>query len=583
MSKRLIRALLCLLMLVMAVFITNESQAATFPNITEKYFETYIVPFGRKQGITLENGETIVSNNENICKIDSDGNMRILGTGKFTLTSKKGEEEKQLDFFAWNVCLKKDGYTVFSDVNKTKSAGEVYGKAYFAVSKTSVEKSFKIEDYLFTTGRYTESNLNGKYISSHYNETSDSSDVNNFIYALDNKFEEDDSGSSETSDGQSDGTYDATIKLGSLYKPNAESNLTWIVENEDILQLEDAETGKVRGIRVGTTILTGKSGNTKKIELKIKVYRDQGQVINVNRIILDQTEVKLKKKETVKLNATVDPSYADNRKISWVSSNPTVATVSIRGRVTPKSDGTVTITASTSNGASASCSIIIKSSPYLDIGDGADINLDRKTQKEQNAKLLWQFFIYYGFTENAAAGILGNLDRESNILPWNNAGKDSDKEYVKKVDSGAIGKSGFIHTKHHSGSGNEGFGLPQWTSDTKKQKLYEYLKEQNKYSIASLQGQAEFLLQSFDWESISLEHLKKSSAHSWQASYLKGYASLTELYKHTDSYSDAAKAMGCVYCRSGAINKPSTRSGALAKRVEKAKIWYEKFKGTYTP
>ena len=32
---------------------------------------------------------------------------------------------------------------------------------------------------------------------------------------------------------------------------------------------------------------------------------------------------------------------------------------------------------------------------------------------------------------------------------------------------------------------------------------------------------AEFVIVSFGWESTSLEHLKKSSAHSWQASYLK--------------------------------------------------------------
>ena len=357
------------------ILIPIKTNAAIFDSNVEENNSIYIVPYGREIGVKYEDNETLTSNNENICKVESAGKLQIVGVGKVTLTSKKGGEEKQFDFFAWNVCLKKDGYTVFSDVNKTKSAGEVYGKTYFAISKTSVEKSFKIEEHLFITGRYTGKDLNGKYLTSHYNEINDSSDVNNFVYALDNKFDQDDDGTqggNDPQEGDDEGTYDAKIKLGDTYTPKSEGSLTWVVENEDILKIEDAAKGKVRGIRVGTTTLTGKSGNTKKVELKIRVYREKGQTIDVQRIELDKTKVELSKSEVKtkpeeyrltdkeKINATVVPSYADNRKVTWTTSNRTVASVSNQGRIKPVSAGEATITASTSNGAMSTCVVTVK-------------------------------------------------------------------------------------------------------------------------------------------------------------------------------------------------------------------------------
>ena len=360
---------------ILMILIPIKSKAATFNENVDEHNSVYIVPYGREIGVNYEENETLTSSNENICKVEAAGKLQIVGVGKFTLISKKGEEEKQLDFFAWNVCLKKDGYTVFSDVNKTKSAGDVYGKTYFAISKTSVEKSFKIEEHLFITGRYTGKDLNGKYLTSHYNEINDSSDVNNFVYALDNKFDQDDDGTqggNDPQEGDDEGTYDAKIKLGDTYTPKSEGSLTWVVENEDILTIEDAAKGKVRGIRVGTTTLTGKSGNTKKVELKIKVYREKGQLINVQRIVLDKTSVELSKSEVKtkpekykltdkeKINATVEPSYADNRKVTWETSNRTVAKVSNQGRIKPVSAGEVVITASTDNKTTATCKVTIK-------------------------------------------------------------------------------------------------------------------------------------------------------------------------------------------------------------------------------
>ena len=63
--------------------------------------------------------------------------------------------------------------------------------------------------------------------------------------------------------------------------------------------------------------------------------------------------------QTKQLSVNIYPSNATNSRITWSSSNPSVATVNSNGYVTGKSEGRTTITARTSNGKSASGVITI--------------------------------------------------------------------------------------------------------------------------------------------------------------------------------------------------------------------------------
>ena len=85
------------------------------------------------------------------------------------------------------------------------------------------------------------------------------------------------------------------------------------------------------------------------------------KVVNVTGISLDRNSVTIKEGESVTLVATVTPSNADNKTVTWSSSSDAVATVDTGGKVTGIKAGSATITAATEDGGKkAICSISVE-------------------------------------------------------------------------------------------------------------------------------------------------------------------------------------------------------------------------------
>lgn len=83
---------------------------------------------------------------------------------------------------------------------------------------------------------------------------------------------------------------------------------------------------------------------------------------SVTSVSLSKTAIGLSVGGSQTLTATVYPSNATNKSVSWTSSNPAVATVSSLGLVEAKSAGTAVITATTSDGGyTASCTVTVES------------------------------------------------------------------------------------------------------------------------------------------------------------------------------------------------------------------------------
>lgn len=97
---------------------------------------------------------------------------------------------------------------------------------------------------------------------------------------------------------------------------------------------------------------------TKK-DFTFKINIEDGRIIaDVTGITLSESQKELDINETFQLVASVQPSNATNKNITWKSSNEDIATVNQNGLVTAKSIGEVTITATTEEGNFTTSSII---------------------------------------------------------------------------------------------------------------------------------------------------------------------------------------------------------------------------------
>lgn len=79
----------------------------------------------------------------------------------------------------------------------------------------------------------------------------------------------------------------------------------------------------------------------------------------VTSVTLNKTTMSLDAGKTGKLTATVLPASAADKSITWSSSKTDVASVSSNGTVTAKKAGTAVITATATNGKSASCTVTV--------------------------------------------------------------------------------------------------------------------------------------------------------------------------------------------------------------------------------
>ena len=95
--------------------------------------------------------------------------------------------------------------------------------------------------------------------------------------------------------------------------------------------------------------------------------------VSVTGITLNTNSTSVQVGSTVSLTASVAPSNATNKGVSWTTSNSSIATVS-DGVVTGVSEGTATITATTSDGGfTATCDVTVTAAPVSDPTDEGSV------------------------------------------------------------------------------------------------------------------------------------------------------------------------------------------------------------------
>ena len=140
------------------------------------------------------------------------------------------------------------------------------------------------------------------------------------------------------------------------------SGVKWVSSDTKICTVDK---GVVKGVGQGSakvyaTTSTNTDGKTvKSNEVAVTV---EHAAVAVTGVTVSPTSKTLDVGGTVQLTATVSPSNADNKSVTWSSGNASVATVSSSGLVTAKAPGDVTITVKTADGGkTATCSIHVNS------------------------------------------------------------------------------------------------------------------------------------------------------------------------------------------------------------------------------
>lgn len=125
-------------------------------------------------------------------------------------------------------------------------------------------------------------------------------------------------------------------------------------------------TGTVNGSGWSGNVWTGTAANIVNIaesdfNATNIVFTIEEDIVDVSGITLNKTSTSIEAGQTETLTATVLPAEADDKSVTWTTSNSGVATVS-GGVVTAVAAGTATITAS-AGGYSATCEVTVTAAP----------------------------------------------------------------------------------------------------------------------------------------------------------------------------------------------------------------------------
>ena len=179
----------------------------------------------------------------------------------------------------------------------------------------------------------------------------------------------------------------AEISPGSAILSN---DVTWTSSNENIATVDDK--GRVTAVKSGVCTITATTGNGKTASCVVTVP------MGPHALYLSDTSIHLEVGESYPLDAEVYPAGASS-KITWTSGNESIAGVDAAGNVTARNSGTCTVTATASNGVTASCSVTVGVEPTsillssysvsLGVGEKLTLKADVYPEGATNYTITW--------------------------------------------------------------------------------------------------------------------------------------------------------------------------------------------------
>lgn len=165
--------------------------------------------------------------------------------------------------------------------------------------------------------------------------------------------------------------------------------------------------------------------------LSVRPVLTEKRTESVSRIVLSESSLNLQIGETKVLTATVLPEDAENKTVSWTSSNESIATVSASGLVTAKGEGSCTImcTATDGSGVKAECAVKVNGNVTTDEHEWVDLGLPSGTlwaTCNVGANSPEEYGDYFAWGE-----IEPKDDYVWSTYKWMNAGQSSGKQINK--------------------------------------------------------------------------------------------------------------------------------------------------------
>lgn len=147
---------------------------------------------------------------------------------------------------------------------------------------------------------------------------------------------------------------------------NADKSLVWISEDSNVATVDNS--GKVTGIKEGTTVIKATTINGLSASCKINVLAKE-----IDSIKFNKTKLNLERGNIERLELTILPEDTTiDKTITWSSDDESIASVDQEGLVTGKSKGSTTITATTSNGLSIQATVNVYLQKLFDDVNDAD-------------------------------------------------------------------------------------------------------------------------------------------------------------------------------------------------------------------
>lgn len=191
-----------------------------------------------------------------------------------------------------------------------------------------------------------------------------------------------------------------SLGVGSIYNVGVtispqdatDKSVTWSSQDTSVAKV--TSDGKITGVAVGSTVIAAKikSGQVAYITVDVTDV--------LKSIALDQTKKTIQAGKSFLLNVSFKPEKATNQKVTWSSSDTSVATVNTIGKVTGVKGGTAMITCKSDDGGyTANCIVTVKelvsnvtlnkSSKKMIVGGTTTLTATVTSETASNKKVKW--------------------------------------------------------------------------------------------------------------------------------------------------------------------------------------------------